>query len=179
VALIPCKECDQQISDDAKTCPHCGKKIRSGAGRGCLVAILALGVIFVLFITIPFMSHNSENTTVRPGPTVSAVPPVRRKAKLVASNDAEQLIARCGQPSSDDSTANDNPRPPIPSRIIEYEDQKLRFLFMPGGSSKVGDAPPYKWKLVGTTDMTAADPSQAQVVSPSEVARRMPCWAGR
>jgi hypothetical protein len=67
------------------------------------------------------------------------------------TNDAELLIARCGQPSKDDSTANDSPRPPIPTRMIEYRKRKLRFMFIPGGDAGISDDPPYKWKLLGIT----------------------------
>jgi hypothetical protein len=95
------------------------------------------------------------------------------------TNDAELLIARCGTPTSDDSTDYDNPRPPIPSRTIEYKKQKLRFMFIPGGGALVGDPPPYKWQFLGVTDMKAADPSKARVVSPAEAGRRMPCWTGK
>ena len=56
MALIPCKECGNQISDKAKgTCPHCGVSLISKADR---VALLTLsggcGVIIfvVLFIII-------------------------------------------------------------------------------------------------------------------------------
>jgi hypothetical protein len=94
------------------------------------------------------------------------------------TNDAELLLARCGQPSRDDTTENDKPRPPIPSRIIEYKKQRLRMMFIPGSGAKVGDPPPYNWKLIGITDMTATDPSKARIVTSSEAVKRMPCWSG-
>jgi hypothetical protein len=172
MALIPCKECSQQISSDAKTCPHCGKEVKAGVGRGCLFAVLGFTVLVILIMV--FAATDSQNSAVSPAVTDSKGRPV----PAGVTNDAELLIARCGQPTSDDSTAYDNPRPPIPTRIIEYKNQKLRFMFIPGGGSNVGDPPPYKWKFVGTTDMKAADPSKARVVPPSEAVRRMPCWAG-
>jgi hypothetical protein len=94
-------------------------------------------------------------------------------------NDAELLLAHCGQPSSDDSAENDDPRPPIPSRIIEYKEKRLRFMFVPSGVAKLGDPPPYKWELIGITDMSAVDPSKARVVTRSEADKRMPCWNGQ
>lgn len=42
MSLRPCEACKQQISSDAKVCPHCGKKVEMSIGRGCLVVILAL-----------------------------------------------------------------------------------------------------------------------------------------
>jgi hypothetical protein len=49
MALKPCKECSREISTEAKTCPHCGKKDPTGThtspvAMGCLVLVL-LGVI--------------------------------------------------------------------------------------------------------------------------------------
>ena len=29
MALIKCKECNKEVSDTAKTCPHCGYKLKS------------------------------------------------------------------------------------------------------------------------------------------------------
>jgi hypothetical protein len=95
----------------------------------------------------------------------------------LAGNDAQLLIAHCGTPSGDGSSEYEDPRPPIPSRVIEYDSHKLRFVFLPGGDIKLGDPPPYQWKLIGITDMTAADPSQATVVSVPEAVERMPCWS--
>jgi len=103
---------------------------------------------------------------------------VEQTEKPRMSNDAERLISICGQPTKDDSTEFDIPRPIIPSRIIEYKPQKLRFMFIPAGGS-IGDPPPYGWKLIGITDMTAKDPSQARLVDVSEAVSRMPCWAKR
>ncbi|HET6843880.1 MAG TPA: hypothetical protein VFK06_19710 [Candidatus Angelobacter sp.] len=45
MALRPCKECKQQISSDAKICPHCGKKVGISAGAACLVIIILLFLI--------------------------------------------------------------------------------------------------------------------------------------
>jgi hypothetical protein len=91
------------------------------------------------------------------------------------SDDAELLLSRCGPPSLDDSTASDSPRPPIVSRTIEYSSVGLRIMFIPDGN--IGAPPPYRWKLVGVTDIAAPGPSQARIVQMDEVARRLPCWA--
>jgi hypothetical protein len=100
-------------------------------------------------------------------------------AQRAVSNDAALLLVRCGTPSLDDSTENDDPRPPIPSRTIEYKKQGLRFMYIPGGGAKLGDPPPYQWKFVGITDMAASDPANARVVSHAEAVRRMPCFGGK
>jgi hypothetical protein len=168
-------QCGNQVANNARSCPKCGHRFTSGFVKfvawffGISIGLGVLGAIIGGMGESPATSASSSTVTDSKGRPVPAG----------VTNDAELLIARCGQPTSDDSTAYDNPRPPIPSRTIEYKNQKLRFMFIPGGGASIGDAPPYKWKLVGATDMKAADPSKARVVSPSEAVRRMPCWAGK
>lgn len=42
MALISCKECNNQISSNAKKCPHCGVKV---AQSGCLPALIVGGMV--------------------------------------------------------------------------------------------------------------------------------------
>lgn len=93
-----------------------------------------------------------------------------------ATNDADILIARCGKPSSDYSSQYENPPPPMLSRIVEYKEHQLRFLFVPRGH--IGDPPPYQWKMFGITD-APTDDAQPEVVTVSEAVRRMPCFSGK
>ncbi len=181
--MANCPACGSKIDGVGKFCTNCGadtqarsspgtapaqapvKKKPIGLLNGCLIVLAVFVGLIILLAIIGPTDHNKSTE-----PTVS---------ESTASNDAALLLSRCGQPSSDDSTEYDNPRPPIPTRIIEYKQKKLRFMFIPGGGSKVGDPPPYQWKLVGITDMTAADPSKARVVNPAEAAVRIPCWSGK
>jgi hypothetical protein len=57
MALHPCKECKQQISSDAKVCPHCGKKVGMGMGVKMLILI---GVLLLWFSSHDF--NNSGGT---------------------------------------------------------------------------------------------------------------------
>ena len=87
MALIQCKECGKEISDQAQACPHCGAPVRaatqsapanvapkrplSGAS-GCLIVI----VLVVVFLTI-------RSCTEEPAPAgveVSSVQPVASPA---------------------------------------------------------------------------------------------------
>ena len=46
MALIKCKECGQQVSTDAKTCPHCGTRSVTSSKLSMLLGILVLlGII--------------------------------------------------------------------------------------------------------------------------------------
>lgn len=42
MSLLPCKECGQEISSDAKTCPHCGKKQKKDTGWYAIAILLFL-----------------------------------------------------------------------------------------------------------------------------------------
>ncbi len=136
-----------------------GKILAACVGIGILLLVLLVGVV----------SREAESDQ-------PAVPAGTASASSAApTNDAEMLLSRCGNPTLDDSTEYDVPRPPFPTRVIEYNNAKLRAIFIPGDGSP-GDPPPYRWKLMGITDMTAKNPANARVVSPSEAAARMPCW---
>jgi hypothetical protein len=133
--------------------------------------IIFFGILVLLFLIIASISRQSTGNKV-----AEAESHVAQSATNL--DEAELLISNCGEPSKDDSTEYDQPRPIFPTRIIEYRAKKLRFIFAQG-SGKVGDPPPYRWKLFGATDMTSRDPSRARPVQPDEIARRMPCWAGK
>ena len=79
MALKPCRECGQEVSDQAETCPHCGIKNPgqpNGAapqtakpppapppkkkGHGCLMVI---GIFVVLIIVIIAIGSNSSNNS--------------------------------------------------------------------------------------------------------------------
>jgi hypothetical protein len=167
-----CK-CGNDVARNAKFCPKCGNRFTSGFVKFVAWSMGICVGLPLLMIAI----GQSQTSTVASSPVVTDS--LGRAVPAGVSNDADLLVARCGRPTSDDSTANDDPRPPIPSRTIEYRGKKLRFMFIPGGNIALGDPPPYQWKFVGVTDMTAADPSQARVLSPAEAVRRMPCWAGK
>ena len=78
------------------------------------------------------------------------------------------------KPSRDESTAYEQPRPPVPSRVIEYADQKLRFLLAPAEGINLDGPPPYPWQLIGVTDMEPPD-DKGRVVELPEAKTRMPC----
>lgn len=164
MSLVRCNECGNAVSSSARVCPHCGKKLRMGAFGSVLVVAFFLGVVIVV---IGVFSQASKDTGNHPITTAQTTPTM---------DAADSLVAQCGKPSLDDSTANDDPRPPIPTRMIEYRAKKLRFIFVPGDGATMGSPPPYRWQLAGITDMTAKDPSKARVVSHDDAAARMPCW---
>lgn len=81
------------------------------------------------------------------------------------ADDASDIIGRLGRPDRDDSTAHDQPRPPVVTRWLDYTRQNVRVMLVP--INRVGDPPPYTWKLLGFVDI-----ARQQKLSPDEVARR-------
>jgi len=75
MALIKCHECEKEISDEAKTCPHCGAKPKTGMGIG-KVLVLALFVLFVISMVMGKIS--SENAEEQESTRRSALTPAER-----------------------------------------------------------------------------------------------------
>ena len=99
MALINCPECSKQVSDAAKTCPHCGFQLiennivvkKTKKKNGCLT-LLIIGAIFIaLFYMI---GSNSDNSSTSSDPTTN---------KFLAYNYAEQFVK---QKLKSPSTAN-------------------------------------------------------------------------
>ena len=67
------------------------------------------------------------------------------------ADDASEIIKRLGKPDKDDSTEYDQPRPPVVTRWLDYTRQNVRVMLVP--ANRVGDPPPYTWKLMGFTDL--------------------------
>ncbi len=51
MSLTKCKECENMVSSEAKTCPHCGAKLRKSIWRVLLIIILFImgGLFFVSY----------------------------------------------------------------------------------------------------------------------------------
>ena len=58
MALIICKECGKEISDQAKACPNCGYPLKK-KGKGFAIASLVLGIISCVY-SIPMLTTISE-----------------------------------------------------------------------------------------------------------------------
>ncbi len=165
--------CGNRVANNARTCPKCGHRFTSGT-----VKAVAWFLGISVGLAILAASLGRTNSSPRSGAGTAAVTDSKgRPVSRGVTDDAELLLTRCGAPSKDDSSEHDDPRPPVPSRVVEYQRYKLRFIFIPG-AGRLGDPPPYQWRLVGITDTKVADASKARVVSPTEAANRMHCWTG-
>lgn len=73
MALKKCKECGNEISSDAKVCPHCGKKQppTKRAKLGCLILLM---VILIPLLVVIFQSQKAPKkptrTTTAPKPKI-------------------------------------------------------------------------------------------------------------
>lgn len=93
------------------------------------------------------------------------------------TNDAELLLFRCGRPSSDQSSEYEDPRPPIPTRLIKYKKSGLMFVYSPGKGTKLFDPPPYRWTLLGITDLRTNKMVAAGTLK-ATIQKRLPCFLG-
>ena len=70
MALIKCKECGKEISEDAEVCPHCGKRVVSlGEALVELFGVIKSGLV-LLIIAFVFFSFKCDNNEVRSHSTV-------------------------------------------------------------------------------------------------------------
>lgn len=54
MALVQCKECKKEISDQVTNCPHCGAKLKSNYNKTALICT-GVGVIFNPFGILSFI----------------------------------------------------------------------------------------------------------------------------
>lgn len=63
--------------------------------------------------------------------------------------DPKAIVAKYGKPDVVKSTENDNPRPPLVTRMMEYKKAGVRVTLLANDKQ-----PPYKnWKLMGFQDI--------------------------
>src|ERR1700674_237373 len=123
-----------------------------------LLGVLGLALFAVVAWTVSQRTPSTSERAVSP-PAVSAPVPKTR----FMDSDFAALKAKYGQPDEDDSTAYDNPRPPLVTRWLTYNKERLRFMFLADG--KVGDPPPYsRWIFFGSIDERSKEPLKSEEV---------------
>jgi hypothetical protein len=168
-----CRYCDSELGANALYCAKCLVPVALPARRrrpGTLSLFLGVSLIFgspcAWVIAGQIRSDLAKEPAAQTIVHAATVPATR------AVNQAKALIRRCGPPDQDVSTANNDPRPPIPFRVLDYKSAHLRFAFVPGAGAKIGDPPPYIWALSGILDTT-----DNQRITLAQAAERMACVA--
>ncbi len=95
-----------------------------------------------------------------------------RPLPVNVTNDAELLVYRCGTPDEILDSSNDDPRPPIPARILTYRKAHLKFAYVPDAA--MGTPPPYHWKLFGVIDTRTNKAVSADDLQ-GTLQQRLPC----
>ena len=57
MTLIKCNECSTKISDTAKHCPECGWKVEKKTVSPVLIALIFIGLIYVLRKSFKYALH--------------------------------------------------------------------------------------------------------------------------
>jgi hypothetical protein len=88
MALKPCKECKQEVSTKAKSCPHCGAKNPTVSGKetaqGCL-GIIVLSIIIAVVVN----SCGDDDATTKPKE------PAKTPKEIAAENAACRQDLQC------------------------------------------------------------------------------------
>jgi len=141
--------------------------------RNAIIFSIVAAVVFVGLTVgiIGFIGMIFVNTpaSVKPASDESRIAEANADANL---GDAGILELRCGVPDKVVDTSNDNPRPPIPSRLDSYKKPGLKIGFVPKGGH-IGDPPPYRWSLLGVVDSKTN-----KRIGMDEAVKRLPCWKG-
>lgn len=124
---------------------------------GLLVAVLICIAISGCELTpVPSVHNDTEG---RPLPASVA-------------NDVELLVDRCGTSNVVLDRSVDNPRPPIPTRILTYRKAHLKVAYFP--DAPMGSPPPYHWKLMGLIDTRTNEAVSARDLKIT-LQRQLPC----
>lgn len=171
--MASCLYCGSDVSENALYCRKCMVPIPQPPRRrrpGTLSLLLGVSLLFgsPCAWVIAGQVRSKIGKEVHAQGTVHAASLHKKRAV----NQAVALIRQCGQPNRDVSTAYNNPRPPIPFRVLSYKSQHLEFAFVPGGGAKIGDPPPYVWKLSGILDTTTN-----QRITAAQAVEQMACVA--
>jgi hypothetical protein len=168
-----CRYCGSELGENALYCSKCLVPIALPTRRrrpGTLSLFLGVSLIFgspcAWVIAGQIRSHLAKE------PVSQTIVHAASLSATKAVDEAQALIDRCGPPDQDMSTANNDPRPPIPFRVLDYKNAHLRFAFVPGAGAKIGDPPPYIWALSGILDTT-----DNQRITPAQASERLSCVA--
>jgi hypothetical protein len=122
--------------------------------RTNVIVIFVSVVVFAIVFAVGVGNTNSGTSSggsVGPTANSDVLPDGVLTDRSQAHNRVDQYLPIAeayGRPDKDDSTAYDNPRPPLVTRIIEYQPEGVRIAFIP--IAKATKPPPYVgWTVIG------------------------------
>jgi hypothetical protein len=83
VALVKCRECGQEVSDQAEVCPNCGIKHPKKKANGCLIIVGLL----VLLVIVTIVGSSSGSNSSSGGGQNSASQPSQSSSESACSSD--------------------------------------------------------------------------------------------
>jgi hypothetical protein len=97
MALVPCRECGKEVSDQAQTCPYCGIKTPSKKRRQrkliisaiIIVALLSLSAWCYHRVSQAFAPPAAADSTTAPAPKIQKTIPV--KEQIVQKDYKEKI----------------------------------------------------------------------------------------
>jgi hypothetical protein len=96
MALIPCQECKQEVSTEAKTCPNCGarvKKPKKPMSRNMMVllGVLGFGFIFLVNLDVDKKKESEKQRIAAMTPEQKAASEKRITQQAVAAEVAKKI----------------------------------------------------------------------------------------
>lgn len=101
MSMIKCKECGVEISSQAKTCPHCGVKLKKD-----WKFLKIAGLIVVAFIALGVIANNSK--TENSGENISISNTQEKSTSSTQNINNEQALNTVSQTSNEQSQAENN-----------------------------------------------------------------------
>jgi hypothetical protein len=169
MALVKCRECKGEVSTEAKTCPKCGTTKFNPSWTKNPTLNMGCGLLLLMMFGwcgVRGLSGGGGPTTAAAGGSSTAYKLAHSSEKAparppsIAVDDLSLLIAKYGAPDVDDSTQNDDPRPPMVTRWIVFKKERVRATYL--ADAPPGSSPPFdKWKLIGFQDERSKEPLTA------------------
>ena len=96
MALIPCQECKQEVSTEAKTCPNCGAKVKKpkkpmSRNMKILLGILGVGFIVSVNLDVDKKKESEKQRIAAMTPEQKAASEKRITQQAVAAEVAKKI----------------------------------------------------------------------------------------
>jgi len=127
MALIKCKECQAEISSDAKSCPHCGKRVPHVDAKNVITVIVGCLVIWGGYHLLSGDdSDRSTTPAIQPAP---GSPPSKAGEATIPGSASSTDTRGIGAPSS---PATETSRQPAPTAAVRYRPVSVRDFLIDG-----------------------------------------------